>query len=275
MQIGVKKWRTCPSSMQHLKRMHSKLLQAKSLHLIASLRVTLATACFNIGTNLYQFHIDGANIDIVVINTAMLSGGGHKDLGPDQGKLIIPEFAVVDAIRKLKTDSYRIFATHHPFRTLSEAGSRYLQSTIEEHAHLHLFGHMHDPEGRNSHSFRGTLFSNQAGAIFTQRKGAYIGYSLISVDRVNLYYENHLRTYFDDRKYFDEARDVIPEGRFYSSQPAREYWRKIATPVEEGAFRAHLAGPCLAAFQAELENGPGDPRFAPDVCIATYEAHVY
>jgi hypothetical protein len=197
----------------------------------------------------------------------MLSTGGHKDLGPDEGKLVVPEYAVLEAVEELSSDSYRIFATHHPFGMLSETGARYLRGAIEQHAHLHLFGHMHDPDGRAINSFKGQLFSEQAGAVFTKRKTAYIGYSLISVDRLSHLYETHLRTYFDDCKVFDEARDVVDQGRFYSSQEAREFWRKIASPVDEKMFRQHLAGHCLDALKADQEKGPGD-RCLHDMFVA-------
>lgn len=203
-------------------------------------------------------HFSELNIDVVILNTSMLSVGGHRGLGDDQGKLAVPEYAVLEAAKHLTPNTYRIFTTHHPFGMLSEAGARYLRGAVEQYANLHLFGHMHDPDARNTTSFKGELFSDQAGAVFTQRKGAYIGYSLISVDRAKHFYETHLRTYFDDRKAFDEARDIIDQGKFYSSQEAREFWRKVATPVEERAFRAHLAGRCLASLKAEGDSGPGE-----------------
>ena len=204
------------------------------------------------------YHIDHLNVDIVVLNTSMLSTGGHKDLGADEGKLALPEYAVLDALKALTQDSYRIFTTHHPFEMLSESAARYLRGAIQEHAHLHVFGHRHDPLTVKMSSYKGELFSDQAGAVFTQRKNAYIGYSLIVVDRTTNYYETHLRTYFDDRKLFDEARDIVEQGRFYSSQESREFWRGIATPVDDAKLREHLAGKCLSALKAEQTTALGN-----------------
>lgn len=160
------------------------------------------------------YFIEALNIDVVVLNTSMLSTGGHKDMGADESKLAVPEYAVLEAVKTLTPGSYRIFTTHHPFRMLSENAARLLQNVIQEHAHLHVFGHMHDPATVSASSFKGDLYSDQAGAVFTARKNAYIGYSLISVDRSTNLYETHLRSYFDDRKAFDEARDVVNQGRF-------------------------------------------------------------
>ncbi len=204
------------------------------------------------------YRIAAIDIDIVVINTAMLSVGGHEIFEKDQGLLVVPEYALLEAKSTLSECSYRIYATHHPIDMLSEAGARMLRRSIEENADVHLFGHMHDPEARNIIGFKGELFSDQAGAIFTQRSQAYIGYSLISVDRESKLYETHLRTYFNDRNAFDEAIDVLPQGRFYSSQEARQFWRKIATPVDDRVFREHLAGPCLDALKVEIEASEAD-----------------
>lgn len=220
------------------------------------------------------YRIDALNIDIVVANTAILSVGGHKDFPPDEGLLAVPEYALLDAARALTPGSYRIYVTHHPFEMLSESAARILRRSIEENGHVHLYGHMHDPESRNSIGFRGQLFSDQAGAVFTQRTKAYIGYSLISVDRETSYYETHLRTYFDDRKAFDEARDVVPNGKFHSSHEASQFWRKVATPVDDRLLREHLAGPALDALRSEMEENGADweahERFVPPPMKRTF-----
>ena len=218
--------------------------------------------------------IDELNIDIAVVNTSMLSVGGHKDFPSDDGLLAVPEYALLDAARTLTEGSYRIYVTHHPFEMLSESGARILRRSIEENAHVHLYGHMHDPDSRNSIGFRGQLFSDQAGAVFTQRTAAYIGYSLISVDRETHFYETHLRTYFDDRKAFDAALDVVTVGKFHSSHEAAQFWRKVATPVDDRALREHLAGPALDALKAEMEQNGADweahERFVPPPMKRTF-----
>lgn len=199
-------------------------------------------------------HIEPLNIDLFSINTAALSFGGLKGYPKDDGLLGVPEYAIRDALKHLKPKSFKIFGTHHPIGTLSEQAGRYLRSVIQREADLHLFGHMHDPLGAQITSFAGTLYSDQAGAVFTARKGAYIGYSLLCVERDRKLFETHLRTYFNDRPAFDEARDVVENGRFYSSQEAREFWRTIATPVEDAKFRAILSGSCFELFKSSPDQ---------------------
>lgn len=202
--------------------------------------------------------IDALNVDIVTFNTAVLSTGGHKDFEPDERKLAVPEYAMIEAAKCLTEGSLRIFLTHHPFGMLTEQSSRYLEGEFAKHAHLHLFGHMHDPQPRNVVGLKGELLSDQAGAVFTARREYYDGYSLITIDRSNGLSETLIRSYFKDRDEFDEGTDIVGGGRWYPSQDARQHFRKIADPVDENAFRAHLAGATLDRLTAEEADVGGD-----------------
>lgn len=201
-------------------------------------------------------HIEALNVDIVTFNTAVLSTGGHKAHDKDERNLVVPEYAVMDAVKELKSDSFRIFVTHHPLAHLSEQSERYIEGEISKHAHLHLFGHMHDPQPRNIVGLRGNVLTDQAGAIFTSRKEYYNGYSLITMDRSNNFAEILLRSYMKERDEFDYGIDVVKEGRWWSSQEARQHFRKIATPVDETKFREHLRGVALSSLNAR-ENFSG------------------
>jgi predicted MPP superfamily phosphohydrolase len=201
-------------------------------------------------------HIEALNVDIVTFNTAVLSTGGHKQYSRDEHNLIVPEYAVMEAMAALTPGSLRIVATHHPFTWLSEQSGRYLEGEVTKHAHLHLFGHMHDPQPKNITGLKGEVLADQAGALFTARKEYYNGYSLITIDRTNGHAETLVRSYFKERDAFDEGIDVIEGGRWWSSQAARQHFRKIATPVDEAEFRTHLRDSALAALD-ERENRPG------------------
>jgi predicted MPP superfamily phosphohydrolase len=216
------------------------------------------------------YHPVGIGVEVMVINTAMLSTAGHDKIDQgfknDKGFLSVPEHSILPAIKYLTPQSFKIICTHHPLGYLAESAERFLKSVIEKHANMHLFGHMHDPQPSHIVVPKGAIYSNQSGAVFTQRTGAYIGYSLISVDLSKHFYETHLRTYFDDRKCFDDAVDVIENGRFYSSQESRVFWRGIAQPVNETEFVKHLGDACLAEHKKEMEateNGKvnGDDSF--------------
>ena len=193
-------------------------------------------------------YIQSINADIVIFNTAVLSTGGHKSFEEDLGKLIMPEYAVMEAVAALTPGSLRIFVTHHPFAWLSERSNRYLEGEISRHAHLHLFGHMHDPQPKRIIGLKGDVVADQAGAIYSSRTSYYNGYALITLDRGKQFVETLVRSYFKDRNEFDDGIDVVQGGRWYSSQEARQHFRKIATPVDEEVFRKHLSGSALDAL---------------------------
>ncbi len=203
-------------------------------------------------------HIGPLNIDFISFNTAAFSAGGHKQFERDEGHLAIPEYAVLEAVKVLSPGSLRVFATHHPLSWLSEQTAKHLGGVIQEHGDLHLFGHMHDPQPQSVVGLKGKILADQAGAIFTARQEAYIGYSLITIDRIASFSETHLRTYYDERKQFDEATDKIGGGVWYPSQGARQHFRKIAKPVDDIELRRHLVGPALAALQTEESEAGGE-----------------
>jgi predicted MPP superfamily phosphohydrolase len=204
-------------------------------------------------------HIEALNVDVVIFNTAVLSTGGHKAHEKDERLLVIPEYAVMEAVAALTPGSLPIFVTHHPFAWLSEQSARYLESEITKHATIHLFGHMHDPQPKKIVGLRGEVLADQAGALFTARKEYYNGYALITLDRSNGYAETLVRSYFKERNEFDDGIDVIEGGRWWSSNDARQHFRKIASPVDEGRFRTHLTGSALTELRQRecLVGGEG------------------
>lgn len=185
-------------------------------------------------------HISTLNVDIVTFNTAVLSTGGHKSYAKDAGLLVMPEYAVMEAIKSLSADSLRVFVTHHPLAHLSEQSAKYLDGEIARHAHVHLFGHMHDPQPKNVTGLKGTVLANQAGALFTARKKYYNGYSLITMKRASMDAEVIVRSYFPERSEFDEGVDIIEGGKWWSSPEARSLFHKLASPIDPERLREHL-----------------------------------
>ena len=219
-------------------------------------------------------HMSSINLDIVAFNTAVFSAGGHRSFEGDERNLAIPEYAVRDAISALTPDSLRIFVTHHPCNWLSEQSAKYLEAEIIKNATMHLFGHMHDPQPKKIVGLHGEVLTDQAGALFAARKEYYDGYSLITLDRSNGYAETLIRSYFKERDVFEDGVDVVEGGRWWSSNDARQHFRKIAHPVDDAKFRAHLGGPALTALRDRecLAGGEGDvhERFVAPPLVRTF-----
>ncbi len=201
------------------------------------------------------YRIEAVNVEVLVINTAALSSGGVKEVGADENKLAISEQALLEAANALSQGSLRIVATHHPLRMLTESSARILEQFIAKNGDMHFYGHMHDPVSANVINYKGSLFSDHSGAVYTWRGQDYIGYSLVSLERSNMYYECHLRTYFDDRKEFDAAVDIIKGGKFHCSPEAKEFWHKLGDPIDERLLRQQLSGICLDELRREQNQG--------------------
>lgn len=199
--------------------------------------------------------VKSLNVDIVTFNTAVFSTGGSDKFDRDERNLAVPEYAIMEAVKALTPGSLRFFTTHHPLASLSEATSRYLEDQIAEHAHYHLFGHMHDPKPRSVSGLRGEVFTDQAGAIFTARTEYYNGYSLITIDRATDHTEVLIRSYYSERNEFDEGTDIHKEGKWYKDNDARQHFRKIAAPVDFDKFKAHLSG----EFKRRLDEEDAAP----------------
>ena len=219
-------------------------------------------------------HISAINVDIAIFNTAVLSTGGHKSYEKDNGLLVVPEYAVMEAISALTPGSLRVFVTHHPLSWLSEQSSRYLEGEIAKHSTVHLFGHMHDPQPKKIVSLKGEVISDQAGALFTSRKEYYNGYCLMTIDRSNHYVETLVRSYFKDRDVFDEGIDIIADGKWYTSSEARQYFRTIATPVDGKKFADYLSSVSLSLLvdRERAAGGEGDihDRFVAPPLVRTF-----
>lgn len=54
-------------------------------------------------------YIDALGIDLVTLNSAVFSTGGHKSFERDERRLAIPEYALLDAIRFLRKDALKYF----------------------------------------------------------------------------------------------------------------------------------------------------------------------
>ncbi len=202
-------------------------------------------------------HISALNIDIVTFNTAVLSTGGHKSFAKDLNLLVVPEYAIMEAVKSLKLDSLRIFVTHHPLSHLSEQTAKYLGGEIAKHGHIHLFGHMHDPQPQKITGLKGDVLSSQPGALFTARKEYYNGYSLITMERASMNAEIMVRSYFPERSEFDEGVDIIGGGKWWSSPEARSMFHKLASPVDPARLRDHLKGAALTDLKIRESTRQG------------------
>jgi predicted MPP superfamily phosphohydrolase len=208
------------------------------------------------------------NVGLAVFNTAWCSGGGLT--GREKGALFVPEAAVNDAMRELPNAMCKIVVTHHPLSWLNDENAADFKRAMPK-ACLHLMGHVHDPEPTQQFSPSNTAFICQSGALFTNRR-RYNGYSIISVGEGGEKCRVTYRSYFDKRRRFDVATDILAKGVFYSSSASEAYWLAQPSQVSRASVHAWISGVVAPAIRASLIDSltdrPIHDIFVPPVLLS-------
>jgi len=198
-----------------------------------------------------SYHLKAHDLSIVGFNSAWLSAGGLN--GREKDRLFIPERAVVSAVSKLPNTRHTIVVTHHPLSWLYDGNAADFKRSLPAQC-MHLFGHVHDPEPVQLHSPNGTMLWCQSGALYTKRK-YYNGYAIISLgDDPSLGRITYF-SYFEKRRRFDIATDVLPDGVFYSSETAKAYWLSQPSQVSRDSVQKWISGEVVTSLKPLLVDG--------------------
>ncbi|MBO9500669.1 metallophosphoesterase [Brevundimonas sp. A19_0] len=200
-------------------------------------------------TPLFQsYYFRELSLGVVALNTACLTTAGlaHKD----RGFLCISEHALEEALDAIPVGIRAVVIGHHPLDWLNEENERAVEQILASRAAAYFHGHVHDPRPREIRTIEGNCFFAQSGALYTDRE-YYNGYSLLSfIEQDGFHTKARYRSYFERRKSFDKAIDVLASAEFFSSDKAREVW-KLATPSVDfrllGHWRQELARPYFEA----------------------------
>lgn len=194
------------------------------------------------------FHHKRFDLSIASFNSAWMTFGGLQE--NEKGRLAIPELAVSEALASLPETKSKLVLTHHPLSWLSDENAGDFKRSSPKEG-VHLFGHVHDPEPSQQLSGRGQMLSCQSGALFTKRS-AYNGYSIVSISGDRSHARVNYRSYFDKRRRFDVATDVMPEGVFYSSPKSEAYWKAEPSQISRESVRSWIAAEVAPAIRATL-----------------------
>lgn len=213
-------------------------------------------------------------ISILEMNSAWMGNSGIKEMEKDLRQLLIPEAAVSDNLEKLKLNDYLILVSHHPLDWLTEFGQRDVVNVIGDRLNMHLYGHMHDPQPALNNSLKGQCFSNQGGATYTHRD-YYNGYSIIRVDTETKYVEVHLRSYYEKRREFDDAVDVVKNGIFHPTAESAKFFHRIAKKVDRAKLKIWCDSVLKTYLKKEFSEGlvdkPLNELFVPPQLIKEIE----
>ena len=195
------------------------------------------------------YHVDGLEVDILTMNTAWLTSTGLPELANDERNLLFPEEALLHAQAFLRPECLTVYLTHHPLDWLSREVGNDIEASLSAKVsasdrYVHLFGHLHAANPQAVSTLAGQHLSVQGGALYGGLK-FYNGYSLVRISRSTGHSQVVLRSFFEKRRVFDQATDVVDRGVYYSSPEAKIYWSNLPqricpTVVLEWARTAYL-----------------------------------
>jgi len=201
------------------------------------------------------YSIEEPNVDIIIVNSALLTATGLPSFDNDRGKLAVPEHAILDALEHLRDDSIKICTMHHPISYFSESCERLIKNILERQTNLHLYGHMHEAIPEKTSGLIGEVITSQSGAIYTNRDDTAIGYSILTIEPENRFIECSIRGYFPTRDEFDQGFTINKNPVFYSSEEAKQYFTKLVKPIDLELLRNALSGDCFHNYKEEIDNG--------------------
>lgn len=110
---------------------------------------------------------DGPRVRLVGLNTALLAAD-EKVFGTDRGCLRLGKRQIADVLTSppIGPQEVVIVMTHHPFLEGWLSDQKEMKAWVQNHAHVHLSGHVHESENQHVRSGSGTdIVSVVAGAV--------------------------------------------------------------------------------------------------------------
>lgn len=197
-------------------------------------------------------------LSILELNSAWMGVAG-VDKVSDVHHLLIAEAAIVDALAMVPKTRKLLLTTHHPHDWLADFSSTDLAATIKDRAAIHFFGHMHLPAPKFVTGVFGANYEHQGGAVYTDRK-YYQGYGILQFDTERGSIAAHLRSYYDGRREFDIATDVLGEanGIFYPNDQSRAHFQAVTRFVDRTALGTWCIGELLSTVAKRYGEGITD-----------------
>lgn len=156
--------------------------------------------------SIYKYEISGIKIGVASLNSAWRSFGGEDDYG----SLVIGEFQVIEAAKKLNDVDVKICAIHHPLDYLSDPNKAAVRSSIISNFDFCFSGHEHQSNPSKAINVHECIFAH-SGCLYSQRE-YHNSYTFIEISPEENQSAFTYRTYYDTRKEFDVGTHVAADG---------------------------------------------------------------
>ena len=176
-------------------------------------------------TNIREFEIDGKQIALLGLNSALMCGRNinRKGVVDDRGHLIVGEPQIHDGLKQIAGTDVRIAVLHHPFDWLDEFDRNIVEGRLSRDCHFILSGHLHMPKVSVAQGTIGDCVTIPAGAIYDKRipyNPRYTNaYNFVHLDFTSALGRVYLRCWSEQRGVWIEDVDLYKGGLFQFSLP--------------------------------------------------------
>lgn len=181
----------------------------------------------------HEIRIDGISLGIAALNSTWRAGGDQ-----DKGNLLLGERQVVAALAALNGVDLPVVVLHHPPDWLYAYDGDLARTEFAARGALVLTGHEHMTDPMSVKSVRGEIVYSRAGSLFGSF-GYTNAYSLIDLEPREHRAAFSLRTWWVDRRLFDESADVAARGQISLDWPVQIH-RAPGIPLRYSAVVATL-----------------------------------
>jgi hypothetical protein len=157
----------------------------------------------------------GVRIKTAALNTAWRSTGIGDE---ERGRLLLGDQQLTRAVAEIEDADLRLVVFHHPEEWLAQWDADEVRRIVAGAGVVLLTGHDHVPDPTLELTIRGSLLHSRGGCLYGSFKYRN-GYAFIDVDLEKCRTGVRLRSWFPDRRTFDQGVDLTPGGEIQLEWP--------------------------------------------------------
>lgn len=183
--------------------------------------------CIDLASGYSIIEIADADCTFCLWNTAFSTAGGLKAVNSeDYGKLLVPEYQVIEMCAKVKEKNRKsnYLVAHHPLNWVKEDIRNAISGLITETYDAIFAGHIHQNAPAQILTPDGTAIHFQTGALYQGRE-RWNGYTIVRVSPSANTYEVRARRFSPEARKFVPAVEMGQNGIFYPEGSSKVFWR--------------------------------------------------
>ncbi|MBU7582193.1 MAG: SIR2 family protein [Nostoc sp. TH1S01] len=232
-------------------------------------------------SSIRRLQIQGKRVALLGLNSALMAGRtNERGEVNDEGKLIVGEPQLYDALHKIASDEVRIAVLHHPLELLTEFERDLITKRLQynDGCHFLLCGHQHKAKAYQVTGTTGNCVIIPAGSSYSNRD-YHNGYNFVHLDFVTSKGIVYLRRWDYDDNYWCKHTAMshedgyitfeIPQKKIKAPPPTLDVPQPPPrTSVEDAKLNEHLE-----TLVAKLKCGLVVPFLGADINLCDRSKH--